>query len=122
MREAENAALIRRYVDEVWNRANLEPIAALWTNGRADECRAGWLAHHHQYPGGRFTLDDLIVQSDRVVARWTFHGMRPQWTLRDTAAPGESRPMTLTGITIWHIREGQLVEGYFESEGPGLYV
>jgi hypothetical protein len=29
MREAENEALIRNYIEEVWNRANLEPIGAL---------------------------------------------------------------------------------------------
>jgi predicted ester cyclase len=117
MSEDANLETVRRYVDEVWNKGNLGYIDAVWCVERATECREAWEANRRGYAESCYTIDELIAQGDRVVARWTFHGTR-------AGSGGMSRAgraATVTGISMWRLEAGRLIDGHFESEGPGIY-
>lgn len=116
MSTVENERLVRAYIEAVWNKGNLDFIEAVWTADRVAECRAGWVSNHQFCPKGRFSIEDVIAQHNKVVVRWTFQGMHA-WELK---SPVE-RSITVTGISIWTIKDERLVDSHFASEGPGIY-
>jgi len=105
MSAAENKALVRRFVDEFWNGGNL--LAA-------DEMMAADAVVHEPvigtpadlktlvgdfrtaFPDWHSTVEEMIVEGDRVAERWTgrgthrgeFQGLPP--TDKQVAVPGSS--------------------------------
>jgi predicted ester cyclase len=122
-------------------------IVAIWHQGQytvLDEVMAPTLVYHSSYPwedGSRevhgldgvkrvvaawrsafpdlhFTFEDLLVDGDKVVARWTCHGTH-QGVFRGTAPTGKR--VTFTGITISRLARGKIVEQWTEEDGVSLY-
>lgn len=126
----ENKRLVRRLVEEVWNQENLAALDELLASDYVrhdpswpDEVRGpeGFKQYASTVqaacPDGRFTVEDLIAEGDKVVIRWTlkgthqgeFLGILPTW-----------RDVTLTGISILRIQEGKIVEGWGGYDTLGL--
>lgn len=65
------------------------------------------------FPDATYSIDDLLAESDRVVARVTtrgthhgeFQGIRPT-----------RRPIEFTGIVIYRIADGKIVESWGEMD------
>jgi steroid delta-isomerase-like uncharacterized protein len=118
MSEQENKAVVRRYYDEVLNQGKLELLGDLAIPDYVEHSpfpgqdvglpglrhRAGllWAAFRPQ-----FILDDLIAEGDRVVVRWTNHGMHQGEFL---GMPATGRSFTITGMDIHRLRDGKLAE------------
>jgi predicted ester cyclase len=62
---------------------------------------------HAAFGGPRVTVEDLIVQGDRMAWRWTMVGTHLA-PLLGVAATG--RPIRMTGMNIELIRDGKVVE------------
>jgi steroid delta-isomerase-like uncharacterized protein len=63
------------------------------------------------------TVEDLVAEGDRVVARWTARGTHTgdfQWI------PPSGNFATSSGITIFRIADGRIVEEWSESDMLGL--
>lgn len=116
MSAAENKALVRRFVDEFWNGGNL--LAA-------DEMMAADAVVHEPvigtpadlktlvgdfrtaFPDWHSTVEEMIVEGDRVAERWTgrgthrgeFQGILP--TGKQVAVPG---------VVFYRIADGKIVE------------
>ncbi len=110
---AENKAVVRRLLQEVWNRGNLEV---------ADDIVAPDYVNHMPQPAGllpgvrgfkqlvssvratltdfQMTLEDLIAEEDKVVARWTTRTDKHEW-------PAGNR---VTEIGIFRIAGGKIAE------------
>jgi len=122
-------------------------IVALWHQGQfaaLDEVMAPTLVYHTSHTGedgGRevhgldgvrrvvatwrsafpdlhFTLEDLLVDGDKVVARWTCRGTH-QGVFRGSAPTGKR--VTFTGMTISRLAQGKIVEQWTEEDGVSLY-
>jgi predicted ester cyclase len=115
-----NERLVRRYINEVWNKGNLALIKEVWMPERAMDCREVWVRNRRAHAGGAFTIDDLVAQDDRVVVRWSYRHAGEANPSRN-GAPAATGPAALTGISIWYIENGRFMENHFESEGSGLY-
>jgi steroid delta-isomerase-like uncharacterized protein len=115
----DNAALARRFVDEVWTKGNIgvadELVAPSYV--RHDPI-AGDLegiealkAHVREYRGAfpdlRFVIDDLVVAGDKVVTRWTVSGTH-KGPLMGIAPTGKT--FAVPGITVARLVNGKLVE------------
>jgi steroid delta-isomerase-like uncharacterized protein len=69
------------------------------------------------FPDLERTIEDLVAEGDKVVARWTatgthtgdFQGIPPSGTIA-----------TSSGITIFRIADGRIVEEWSESDMLGL--
>ena len=114
-----NKTLVRRHFDEIWNQRRLEV---------ADELvDPAYLSHfpvpgqppgiagftyavemlHASFPDLIITIDDLIAEGDKVVARLTARGTH-QGLFRGIAPTG--RAVSWTGMRIFRIANGKIVE------------
>jgi predicted ester cyclase len=69
------------------------------------------------FPDLEKTVDDLVGEGDKVVARWTTWGTH---TGSFQGIPPTGRRVSLTGITIFRLEEGRIVEEWSESDTLGL--
>jgi predicted SnoaL-like aldol condensation-catalyzing enzyme len=111
----QSATLVQRVVDEIWNAGNLE---------LADELFAPTYVNHGglipdlvqgpegikfsvgfyraAFPGLHVAVDDLAVDKDAVILRWTAAGQ----------AAGDATTGTLTGVTRSQVADGRVVESW----------
>jgi predicted ester cyclase len=70
-------------------------------------------------PDWHTTLDDLIAEADKVVARITMTGTHTGdfWGI-----PATGRQVKFTGIYIVRIAKGKIVEHWGEEDGVGLLI
>jgi predicted ester cyclase len=128
----QNKAIVRRY-REIYNSSNLDTLEEVLA--------ADFIAHNllpglppgiesaklvHQvtmatWPDQYVTTEDLIAEGDRVVERWT-------QTQTHTGAPVFGAPantgkkLRVTGISIYRIANGKIVEHWAESDLYGVMV
>jgi predicted ester cyclase len=120
----DNAALMRRYYEEVFNcrnlvflRAHLHPEVVGHGPGIDDELRgieqvAAFSAYVFEaYDDYRFTLEETIAEGDRVVVRG-----RVAATHRATG-----RPVRFFGITIYRLEAGRIREYWRAYDRLDLY-
>jgi predicted ester cyclase len=127
----ENKELIRRYfkaIDEAGRIGNADVL---------DEFMAPDFVEHNPFPGmeptrdgwkkvfmgfvdgapGYHEVEDLVAEGDKVVARIVGYG-RHQGDLFGMPATGKD--IRVSGIAIWRLREGKIVEHWHETDQVGL--
>lgn len=127
----ENKALIRRY---------FEAIDAACQAGNADvvdDFLAADFLEHNPFPGipptrdgwkqafrafvqgapGYHVVEDLVAEDDKVVGRITAYG-KHEGDLFGVPATGNE--LRVTGIAIWRIRDGRIVEHWHQTDEMGL--
>jgi steroid delta-isomerase-like uncharacterized protein len=128
MSSEENKAIIRRYLEEAWNRGNLtildelmSPDYARYLSGQAPlnrEAQKQRIASFRQaLPDVRLTLEDLVAEGDRVVFRITLHGTQ-QGALMGVPPTGKS--VTIGAIDIARLEGGKIVEHWGQMDTYGL--
>jgi steroid delta-isomerase-like uncharacterized protein len=134
VREA-NKAVVRRYFEER-NRGNLAVIDELVSptfighrpagstlpdlHGPAD-LREFLTTNRTAFPDAQTTVENLIAEGDQVVARWTLRGTQ-KGTLKTTVLgdiPPTNKPVAMSGITIYRIEDGKIVEGWSIADTLG---
>ena len=125
----ENKAIVRRLYEEVWNLGDLDVLEDIVSadfvghrSGQPDDLgpeavRESVVALCEAFPDGRFTIEDMVVEGDRVAVRFTgrathrgeFRGVQPT-----------GRQITVTGIGIYRIYGGQIVERWENIDQLGL--
>jgi steroid delta-isomerase-like uncharacterized protein len=107
-----NKALVRRFIDEVHNNGNFmvldELFAPDYVNrsapaGAADRAaRARSIkTYREEVPDMRVTIDDIFAEGDRVALRWTTRGTRRS---------AQDRAISIPGINIFRVANGQIAE------------
>lgn len=125
-----NEAMIRAYIDEVFNGHNLDGLEVYW----AEDLASHWLGQEtiHGLPAWRtamesfftafpnitYTLDDLFFSGDRGVWRGHWRGtQRGPW--QGIAPSGKTAEWT--AVIIGRLENGKLVEDWVEYDRLGLY-
>ena len=121
---SDNAALVRRWFEEVWNKGRADAIDEMFdeegvAHGLADEGGAplrgpaNFRAFHRQFreafPGVEVVVDDAITEGDRVAARCTVRGRHDGDSLGFAAT---KQPVEFTGMTFARVRDGKIVEAW----------
>ena len=107
---------MRRFVDEFWSGGNL---------AAADELRAADAAIHEPvvgtpadlkpigrairaaFPDWHSTVEEMIVEGDRVAERWTGRGThRGEWQ----GIPPTGKRVAMPGVVFYRIEGGKIVE------------
>lgn len=110
----ENKELVRRYNDEIWNKHNIEKFDDFASGEEsADHVRQFLTA----FPDVQLTIDDLIAEGDKVVAR-----------LRATATntgpfagnPPTSKKVEILSIRIYRIADNKIVQTWAMQDRLGL--
>jgi steroid delta-isomerase-like uncharacterized protein len=124
-----NQAIVRRYIDEAWNRGNVAVIDELMApnylrhiNGcptplTRESHKQRIIRIHRALPDVHLTIEDMIAAGDRVVSRLTLRG-----TQRETfmGIPPTGRHVTVSGIDIARLVDGKFVEHWAEMDTLGL--
>jgi len=127
-----NSALIRRWFEEVWNKGRMEAIDEMASpdaigHGQAQhdtdiglkEFRKLAAGLRTAFPDFKATIDQVIEQGDKVVARWTTT-MTHKGEFLGFAPTGKKA--TVTGTTILRIIDGKIIEGWDNWDQLGLLV
>jgi steroid delta-isomerase-like uncharacterized protein len=123
----EDKALVCRYFEEIWDKANIELIDELLTtnfvrhgpNATEGEVRGlegfkGLLSMYRAaFPDLRVPIEDLIAEGDMVVARWTARGTY-QGELLGNAPTGNQA--SVTGIIVDRISGGKIEEEWADYD------
>jgi steroid delta-isomerase-like uncharacterized protein len=75
------------------------------------------LAYRQGVPDLTASVGDMIAEGDTVAYRWTMSGTH-LGTYLGIAATG--KPVTATGITILHFRDGKVLRDEFESSSKSF--
>jgi steroid delta-isomerase-like uncharacterized protein len=126
----QNTMLVRRAVEEVWNRGNfaiVEELVAsdlvIHSSTPGDEIHgpAGvkqfYATLRAAFPDIRFTIEDQITEGDRVVTRWTAHATH---TAEYQGIPPTGKQFRLAGIDIDRIVGGKVVECWPIADELGM--
>jgi predicted ester cyclase len=126
----QHEAMIRAYVEEVFNHHNLEGLERYWdeqliSHWMGQETlhglaawKAGMAGFFAAFPDAAYTLDDLFFADDRGVWRGAWHAtQRGIW---EGVAPTGKRA-TWTVIIIGRFAGDKLVEDWVEYDRLGLY-
>src|SRR5262249_4280834 len=114
-----NKALVRRYLDEVWNARRLDAADELVAPGYValpgekrgpDSARALVELFLGAFPDFSINVVDVVAEGAQVVVRYEFEGThRGHWL--GVAATG--RRVTVAGVTIYRLAEQRIAETWF---------
>jgi predicted ester cyclase len=118
MSAQENKAVVRREQEELWNHAGeLDAAEELFAAGQAEAAKQEAADFRRGFPDVISTIEDLIAEEDKVVARW-----RSRATHRgDYMGIGPSgKEVQFTGISFYRIEEGKIAESWTVEDQLGL--
>jgi ketosteroid isomerase-like protein len=103
----------KTWMERVWNQLDTSAIDELIADGHVSygagdpiEGKAGWHDFHAAFTAAfsdiRITVEDQVVSGDKAASRWT-------GTMVHRAS---GTPVTLSGMLVVRVREGQVVEGW----------
>ena len=119
MAEAHNTVLVRRSVEEIWNRGELDVADVLFAADYINH--AGLIAdlvrgpeaikisvaiYRIAFPDLHITIDALTAKRDAVLLRWT---------ARRSTVPG-----TLAGLLVSRVAGGQIAESWMQWDQAGV--
>jgi steroid delta-isomerase-like uncharacterized protein len=126
----QNKALMRRAVDEIWNRENFSILREIVADDFVihaatpeEELHGPEGAKqfvrmlHTAFPDIFFVVEDQVAEGDRVVTRWKAHGTH----LGDLMGiPSTGKKVTLTATDIDRIANGKVVECWSTLDGATM--
>jgi steroid delta-isomerase-like uncharacterized protein len=125
-----NKIVVRRALEELWNNGNLSIVDELYDAGfvRQDPATPGFESglesvkrlatlYRTAFPDLRVTIEDMIVEGDKVVTRWISTGTH-QGELQGIAPTG--RAITVSGISITCLSGGKIVEEQSNWDNFGM--
>jgi steroid delta-isomerase-like uncharacterized protein len=129
MSAEENEALVRRYVEEVVNRRNLDLLDEIFAAdfvqygaepdqvSGVEDLKQFFVMLRSGFPDFQGTIEDLFAAGDRVVLRFTFRGTH-QGEFMGVAPTGTQ--VTMPGIDIFRVAEGRIVELWGQEDMLGM--
>ncbi len=129
MSTEEIKAIVRRWIDEVWSKADQAAMDELYaanftyhypgTEATPDlegfkQTATDWLT---PFADIHVTVDDVVTEGDKVAVRWTWRGTH---TGEFWGIPPTGNKVAITGMSILHIVGGKIVEEWGEVDNMGL--
>jgi steroid delta-isomerase-like uncharacterized protein len=122
--------LIQNFVKEIWNKGNFDTTETYWAADYADHnpavpnqaagaagARQVFMAFKSAFPDLHFTIEDILVEGDKVVWRWTSTGTN---TGSMMGMPPTGKKATITGIEIYRMAGGKIAERWGNFDQLGL--
>ncbi len=109
----ENKAIARRYLDELWNKKN----TGIWDELSSFDHQAGGTVIRTAFPDIKMTFDDQIAEGDKVMTRYTLRGTHKG---EYAGVPPTNKQVTYTGMWIYRIEGGKIVERWGNNDRLGL--
>jgi steroid delta-isomerase-like uncharacterized protein len=128
MTESANIALIRRWIEEVWNQRRDATVHELLDPNSVGHLE-GLVAHGVDqfldarafltaaFPDFHLTIEDAIAQDSHVAIRWSAKGTHRGALL---GVPATGAPVVFRGLTWFRLSGGRIVEGWDSWNLGGL--
>lgn len=129
MSAQENKALVQRFLDEVISKGNPDAADTVcsanftWHGGSTGEVTD--LVTFKQlvapfftgFPDLAVSSEEMIAEGDKVMSRYRWHG-----TQRGAffGIPATDKQVTVTGISMYRIADGKIVEEWWQEDLLGL--
>jgi steroid delta-isomerase-like uncharacterized protein len=126
----QNKALVRRVLEEVWDKGNYALVDELVARdylghsgapGAETHGREGYkrffATQRNAFPNIKYEIDDQIAEGDKVVTRWT---ARATHEGEFRGIPPTGKPGTVTGMTIFRIADGNILECWTNMDELGM--
>jgi steroid delta-isomerase-like uncharacterized protein len=126
----QNKNVVRRLIDELWNKGNLlvadELIAPTYVHhddstpdlGKGPESEKKRVnLYRTAFHDFRLSIEDLLAEGETVVARWSCRGVH-KGELNGIAPTGKQ--FAITGVTICRFDHGKIIEGFVSWDALGL--
>lgn len=129
MATEENKALVRRFV-QVWGKGSLDTVDELAapdfsvyypllprTVHGPEAFKQVLMRVHAGLPDLEVVSEEVIAEGDQVVVRWTVRGTHTgEWL----GIPPTGKQVRWTGITIYRLTDGKIVEERGEEDALGV--
>lgn len=122
-----NKAVARRFLEALWNRSNFAVVDELLASDydghsstviRGPEGAISFIPRMREaFPDFRFEILDQIAEGDKVATRWRLIGTHEG---PFQGAPPSGMGVEMTGITIFRLADGKLVDGWTNEDVWGL--
>jgi steroid delta-isomerase-like uncharacterized protein len=124
-------ALVRRFFEE-YNKGKTATMAVIdelcaanfvWHPSTGEEIRGledfkqNTNEVYSAFPDLHFAIDDMVVEGERVVVRWTFTGTHKGEFM---GIPPTNKKITAWGIEIYRVVDGKFVESWERFDDLGL--
>jgi steroid delta-isomerase-like uncharacterized protein len=125
----DNKAIVRRLIEEGWNRADLGAIEACYATDYVNHdpdnpavrdwpsLKEAYRGYFAAFPDAHNVIDDLIGEGDRVVTRWTSRGTHQG---EFAGIPATGKQVTYTATTTYRLADGKIVEGWWNYDLFGI--
>jgi predicted ester cyclase len=114
----ENKALVSREQAELWNHTgNLGAAEELFVPEQAEAARHEAADFRQGFPDVVSTIEDLIAEGDKVVARWR---ARATHQGEYTSIPPTGKEVEFTGISVYHVEAGKIAQSWTVEDELGL--
>ena len=129
MSPEENKAVVRRFVEEVFNQGNLAAVdqflAAEYRDANAlpgqepgrEGAKRAFSLYQEVFPDLRYTIEEMIAEGDTVVTRVTFRGTHRGAFL---GIPPTNRQVSVPAVHITRVVEGTIREHWSLMDDLGL--
>ena len=129
MSTEENKALIRRFIEEVFNKKNLAAIDEFITPNHVDHTLPPFLPTTPEgtkraigmyltaFPDLHLRVEDMIAEGDKVVIRFTSRGTQKK---AFGGIPPTGKQVTVSSIVIARIADGKIVEQWGLDDQMGM--
>ena len=127
MSTATHKAIVRRYIEQILNEQRLDLAEEFLTENielhgsgipPGLEVVKQWFATFAAaFPDGYTTIEDMVAEGDRVVARTAFNGTH-QGEMQGIPVTGKS--VSIPSITIFRLDNGKIAEGWLVSDDLGM--
>jgi predicted ester cyclase len=117
MSTEDNKALMRRCYEEVLNKKKTAAIDDFIAPDHIEEAKQSITMYLAAFPDLHVTVEDMVAEGDKVVARLTARGTH-QGAFLDI--PPTGKQVTITMIDINRITGGKSVEHWVEMDTLGL--
>jgi len=122
-----NKALVRRFIEEVWNQKHLASIDVLVATNYLDHTSGNppgpeglkqfAEAYISAFPDLHTTIEDQVAEGDKVVTRWTSYGTN---TGSFFGQPATGKSAMIAGMSIDRIADGKIVESWDALDQLGM--
>ena len=129
MSPEENKAVVRRFVEEVFNQGNLAAVdrflAAEYRDANAlpgqepgrEGAKRAFSLYQEVFPDLRYTIEEMIAEGDTVVTRVTFRGTHRGALL---GIPPTNRQVSVPAVHFTRLVEGTIREHWSLMDDLGL--
>lgn len=125
-----NKAMFKKFMDEVINKGNMamideflsedfvehEPMPPGIPEGR-EGCKAFFTMYREAFPDAKMTIDDMIAEGDKVVARQTWTGTNKGAFM---GMPATGNQVKFDVIDIVRMKDGKAVEHWGVYDGATM--